>query len=111
MSNCNIGTESQPKIVKISKLLSKENRKKYISLLKKFVDIFAWSYEDLKTHDTRIIQHKIPLKPDTKPFQQKLRRINPMLLLVIEKEVKKIVGCKNYSTPSVFYLGCKSGSC
>ena len=49
VSNCNIGTESQPKIVKISKLLLKENRKKYISLLKKFVDIFAWSYEYLKT--------------------------------------------------------------
>ena len=44
VSNYNIGTESQPKIVKISKLLSKENRKKHISLLKKCVDIFAWSY-------------------------------------------------------------------
>ena len=89
VSNWNIGTGSQPKIVKISKLLSEENRKKYTSLLKMFVDIFAWSYEDLKTYNTSIIQHKIPLKPDTKPFQQKLRRINPVLLLVIEKEVKK----------------------
>ena len=83
--NCNIGTESQPKIAKISKLLSKENRKKHINLLKKFVDIFAWSYEDLKTYDTSIIQHKFPLKHDTKPFRQKLRRINPALLPVIEK--------------------------
>ena len=83
-----------PKIVKISKLLSKENRKKYISLLKKFVDIFAWSYEDLKTYDTSIIQHKIPLKHDTKPFRQKLRRMNPALFPVIEKEVKKLLDAK-----------------
>ena len=33
VSSYNIGTESQPKIVKISKLLSEENKKKYISFL------------------------------------------------------------------------------
>ena len=30
---------------------------------------------------------KIPLKPNTKPFKQKLRRLNPALLPVIEKEM------------------------
>ena len=49
INNCNIGTESQPKIIKISKLLTKESKMRYISLLKNFVDIFAWPYEDLKT--------------------------------------------------------------
>ena len=65
-------------------LLSEKNKNKYISLLKEFVDIFAWSYEDLKTYDTSIIQHNIPFKPITKPLRQKLRRINPALLPVIE---------------------------
>ena len=46
-------------------------------LLKEYMDIFAWSYHDLKTYDTSMIQHKIPLKPNTKPFKQKLRRLNP----------------------------------
>ena len=59
--NCNIGIEIQPKIVKISKSLSKDSINKYISFCKKFVDIFAWCYEDLKTYDTSIIQHKILL--------------------------------------------------
>jgi hypothetical protein len=45
---------------------------------------------DLKTYDTGIIEHKIPLKENTKPFRQKLRQINPMLLPVMEKEVKKL---------------------
>ena len=58
------------------------------------MDIFAWSYHDLKTYDTSIIQQKIPLKPNTKPFKHKLRRLNPTLLPVIEKEVKKLLDAK-----------------
>lgn len=62
--------------------------------MKEFSDIFSWSYEDLKTFDTKIIQHKIPLKEGTKPFQQKLRQINPMLLPIIQKELKKLLEAK-----------------
>ena len=65
----------------------------YIKLLKEYVDVFSWSYEDLKTYDTGIIQHKVPLKANVKPFRQKLR-INPTLFPVIEKEVKKLLDAK-----------------
>jgi hypothetical protein len=53
--------------------------------------VFAWTYKDLRTYDTNIIEHKIPLKEEAKPFRQKLRQINPMLLLVMEREVKKLL--------------------
>jgi hypothetical protein len=62
--------------------------------LKKYKDVFAWSYEDLKTYDTSVIEHKIPLKLGVKPFKQKIRQFNPMLLSVIEKEVKKLLDAK-----------------
>ena len=52
--------------------------------------MFAWGYQDLKSYDTSIIQHKIPLKENQKPFKQKLRRINPVLLPLVEKEIKKM---------------------
>ena len=74
-------------VVQIS---SKDQKVKYVELLKEFQDVFAWSYEDLKSYDTSIIQHTIPLKPDQKPFKQKLRRINPVLLPSIEKEIKRM---------------------
>jgi hypothetical protein len=38
-----------------------------------------------------MIEHKIPLKPGVKPFRQKLRKINPILLPVVEREVKKLL--------------------
>eukprot|EP00253_Pinus_taeda_P020176 PITA_20176 len=58
-----------------------------MKLLSLFSDVFAWDYSDLNTYDTNIIQHTIPIKPNQKPFRQKLRRINPKLLPSIEKEV------------------------
>eukprot|EP00253_Pinus_taeda_P006472 PITA_06472 len=61
-----------------------------MKLLSLFSDVFAWDYSDLKTYDTNIIQHTIPIKPNQKPFRQKLRRINPKLLPSIEKEVNRL---------------------
>jgi hypothetical protein len=58
--------------------------------MKYFPDVFACSHEDLKVYDTKVIQHVIPIKDDQKPFKQKLRRINPLLLPLIEKEVRKL---------------------
>ena len=84
------GTGEKPKIIKLSKSLPPDQKPKYVDLFKEFQDVFAWSYEDLKSYDTTVIQHTIPLKPNQKPFKQKLRRINPVLLPLIEKEVKKM---------------------
>jgi hypothetical protein len=78
MSNCQKG-------------LTKEHRFEYSALLMKFVDVFVWTYEDLKTYDTSVIEHKIPLKEEAKPFRQKLRQINPMMLPIMEREVKKLL--------------------
>jgi ribonuclease HI len=88
---CNIGTPEEPKLVKLSKSLTEEQRIGYTDLLREFADVFAWTYEDLKTYDTSVIEHKIPLKEEARPFKQKLRQINPTLLPVMEREVKKLL--------------------
>jgi hypothetical protein len=56
--------------------------------------VFAWGYADLKSYDMSIIQHRILIKEDQKPFRYKLRRINPKLLPMIEKEIKKMYVAK-----------------
>ena len=90
IEDCNIGTKENPKMIKLSKSLLADQKSKYIDLFKEFQDVFSWSYEDLKSYDTSIIQHTMPLKPNQNPFKQKLRRINHVLLPLIEKEVKKM---------------------
>ena len=63
-------------------------------MMKRFIDVFAWRYADLKKYDPTIIQHTIPIKENEKPFKQKLRRINPLLMPLIEKEIKKLFDAK-----------------
>jgi hypothetical protein len=90
-AECNIGTPEEPTFVNLSRSLTTEQSSEYTELLRDFADVFAWTYEDLKMHDTFVIEHKIPLKEEAKAFRQKLRQINPMLLPVMEKEVKKLL--------------------
>jgi hypothetical protein len=81
-------------MIKFSKSLPPAQNHKYLELFKEFIDVFAWSYEDLKFYDTSIIQHKIPIKENQNPFKQKLRRISPKLMPLIEKGIKKMYDAK-----------------
>ena len=94
MEYCNIETEENPKIVTLFKMLGPEVKQDYINIMKDFLNVFSWSYDDLKVYDTKVIQHVIPLKEDQKTFKQKLRWINPLLLSLIEKEVNKLFYAK-----------------
>ena len=58
----NIGNPTEPKVIKLSSTLPARIKQQYIALFKEFIDVFAWDYKDLKSYDTSIIQHKIPLK-------------------------------------------------
>jgi hypothetical protein len=91
VEDCDVGTKEDPRMVKISKYLPPEVKNNYKDLLGQYKDVFAWSYEEMRTYETTVIEHKIPLKPGVKPFRQKLRQINPILFLVVEKEVKNLL--------------------
>jgi hypothetical protein len=65
----NLGTPENPKNTNLNKTISKDERKSYLKLFRQYQDVFACSYRDLKTYDSRIIQHTIPLNPEVKPFQ------------------------------------------
>ena len=90
----NIGTKDHPEIIKLSNKLPAKVKEDYLNLMKRYTDVFAWSYEYLKEYDTSIIQHTFPINPREKPFKQKLRRSNPKLLPIIEKEIKKLFNAK-----------------
>ena len=60
-----------------------------MKLCKEYKDVFAWTYDDLKTFDSSIMKHNIPLNPDAIPYQQNLRKMHPSLKPSIKKELKK----------------------
>ena len=84
----NLGTENNPKFVNLSKCYSPAERDKFVGLFKQYRDVFAWTYEDLKTYDTSIIKHVIPIKAGVKPYQQPLRKMHLKLEPLIQSEVR-----------------------
>ncbi|KAF5934654.1 hypothetical protein HYC85_030825 [Camellia sinensis] len=86
----NVGTtEKDLRLVQIGSTLSLEERERLVALLKDFKDVFAWSYEDIPGIDLEIVQHRIPLDPEARPFKQKLGRIHSDWALKIKEEITK----------------------
>jgi hypothetical protein len=75
VENYNVRTNEDPKMVKISKYLPSQIKSKYVELLRNYKDVVAWSYDDIKTDDTSLIEHKIPLEHSIKPSRHKFRQI------------------------------------
>ena len=85
----NLGTEDEKKEVKIGSALEESVKKGLIELLHEYVDVFAWSYQDMPGLDTDIVVHRLPLKEDCPPVKQKLRRTRPDMAVKIKEEVQK----------------------
>ena len=90
----NFGTEKDPKFVNLGKECSDQERQAFTQLFRKYHDVFTWTYDELRTYDTRIIQHVIPMKDSVRPFQQKLRKVHPTLEPMILKELKKLLDAR-----------------
>ena len=64
-----LGTERDLKYVNLGTCCTPQERKAFICLFKQYRDVFGWTYNELKTYDTWMIQHVIPIKEGAKPFK------------------------------------------
>ena len=44
-------------------------------MLHDYMEVFAWSYEDISGLDTDIVVHRLPTKQDCTPVKQKVRHM------------------------------------
>jgi len=58
--------------LKIGALIIIIERKNLISLLREYVDVFAWSYIDMPSLHTNIVVYKVPLNEESIHVKQKL---------------------------------------
>ncbi|KAA3488360.1 RNA-directed DNA polymerase (Reverse transcriptase), Ribonuclease H [Gossypium australe] len=84
-----IVTLEEGKVVKIGTCITKKMKRDLVGLLQEFKDVFAWSYQDMPGLSTDIVVHRLPIKEDCKPVQQKLKRMRPDIVLKIKEKVKK----------------------
>ena len=85
---------SHPKIIYLGDVLDAKERVIATALLKKYVNIFAFGYQDMLGMDPNVVVHNIVMKPDAKPVKQKPRRINPTQSLQIKEEIQKLLEAK-----------------
>ena len=83
------GVPDQPKDIRIGSSLSPDERSGLIDLLRSYLDVFAWSYEDMPGLDPTIVQHHLPILPHARPVKQKLRRLHPRWSLQVKEEIQK----------------------
>ena len=87
----NLRDTHDPKLINLGTCCGEEEKAKLVKLLAEYIDVFAWSYEDLKTFCGGRYKHHITLKPSTSPSRQKLRTYNPKVSNAIFKEIDKML--------------------
>ena len=62
--------------------------------MKKNVDVFAWSHEEMLGIDPGVITHRLNVSPSFKPIRQKKRVFAPKRDSAIKDEVHKLMAAK-----------------
>ena len=87
----NLGVElgSQKPVFINSQLIAQENEQ-LVALLKKYVDVFAWTYDKMLGLDPRLVVHSFNIDPGVK-LVQPARVFHTNVEAQITQEVKKLL--------------------
>ena len=72
-----LAEDKTTKTTRIGTTLSPGMRAKLIQFLKKNLDVFTWSHEDMSGISPEVIQHKLNVNPERKLVQQRRRAFTP----------------------------------
>ena len=84
-----LGSQANIKDVNIGANLEGNVKNKLIQMLHDYVEVFAWSYEDMPWLDTDIVVHRLPMKEGCSLIKQKVCRMRPEISEKIKAEVMK----------------------
>ncbi|XP_057784322.1 uncharacterized protein LOC131001771 [Salvia miltiorrhiza] len=75
----------------ISNELSAEQEVRLVSLLKMHKSAIGWTIADIKGISPSTCMHRILLEPNSKPFRDPQRKLNPVMKEVVLKEILKLL--------------------
>lgn len=85
----NLGNEEEVKKTRISNHLKAKQKREFMELLQQYIDVFAWSYDDMLGLSTSIVSHWLPTDPARPLVNQKPRMFKPNLSMRMKEEVTK----------------------
>jgi hypothetical protein len=92
LEEIDIGDGDKPRLSFISTNLDPVFREEFIKLLKEYKDCFAWDYSEMPGLDRSIVGHRLPIKPDFRPYKQPPRKIyKDEVLADVEREVERLI--------------------
>ena len=74
--------------------MKKKTKQNLVQFLKKSIDVFAWSHEDMLGIDPSVITHRLNIYPSTKTVRQKKRVFAPERENAIKEKVQKLTATK-----------------
>jgi len=94
LEEIDIGDGDRPRPTFISANLDPEYKQELKNLLREYKDYFAWEYYKMPSLDRSIVEHRLPIKPGYRPYQQGARRCNPNVLPDIKAEITWLLEAK-----------------
>jgi hypothetical protein len=70
---------SVPRPTFINQNLEADYKFELITLLKEYVDCFAWNYIEMPGLSRELVEHRLPIKDGLKPYKQHPRRFNSII--------------------------------
>ena len=87
--------ENNPKrYTRVGTDLEEKIKKDLVRFLKKNINVFAWSHEDMPGINPSVITHRLNVSPSFKPMRQKKRVFAPKRDNAIKDEVQKLIAAK-----------------
>ena len=65
-----LGEGVTPKPIFVGEGLTPDERDDLIKLIREYIDVFAWNYEDMPGLDPQVATHRLKIDPEKKPFKQ-----------------------------------------
>ena len=87
--------ENNPKrYTRVGTDLEEKIKKDLVHFLKKNINVFAWSHEDMPGINPSVITHRLNVSPSFEPMRQKKRVFAPKRDNAIKDEVQKLIVAK-----------------
>ena len=80
-----------PKLVFISSQLTTQEKEQLITLFRRYMDVFAWTYDELSSLDLGLVIHSLNVDPGVKPVIELARVFHIDIEAQITQKVKKLL--------------------
>src|SRR2546430_9496513 len=94
-----MGDEANPKPIYISDTLSQDEKADLIALIREYIDVFTWHYEDMPGQDLKVAMHRLNIKAGANPVKQPQRRFQPDIMDAIDQEAYRFGVYPRGTTP------------